>query len=328
MNIKKELPGVKENILLKNYTTFKIGGKAKYFFVAKNKEDIIKAILAAKKIELPFFILGGGSNVLVADKGFDGLVIKIKNVKVKIHPVIRPGASSNDGAKSKIYTEAGLPLFLLVSELVKNNLTGLEWAIGIPGTIGGAVYGNAGAFGKSIGDSVRKVEVLDTKDLRFKIYDLKKCKFGYRDSAFKRNKNLIILSVQIQLKKGKKSEIQRKIREYLNHRKETQPLDFPSAGSIFKNYELRIKKYELIKKFPELKNFNKKGQIPAAWLIEKCDLKGKKIGKAKISEKHGNFILNLGGAKAKDVKKLIDFAKKSVKKKFGIVLKEEIQYLF
>ena len=157
---------------------------------------------------------------------------------------------------------------------------------------------------------------------------MKKCKFGYRDSAFKRNKNLIILSVQIQLKKGKKSEIQRKIREYLNHRKETQPLDFPSAGSIFKNYELRIKKYELIKKFPELKNFNKKGQIPAAWLIEKCDLKGKKIGKAKISEKHGNFILNLGGAKAKDVKKLIDFAKKSVKKKFGIVLKEEIQYLF
>jgi len=314
MNIKKELPEVKENVLLKNYTTFKIGGRAKYFFVAKSKEDVIKAVLVAKKMRLPFFILGGGSNVLISDRGFKGLVVKIES-----------GMWNVEG--SKIYAGAGVLLNQLVHLALKNNLMGLEWAVGIPGTVGGAIYGNAGAFGKSIGDSVKKVEVLDTKDLRFKIYDLKKCKFGYRNSIFKEKKNLIILSAIIQLKKGNKKEIEKKIKEYLEYRKKTQPLNFPSAGSVFKNYELRIKKYELIKKFPELKNFIKKGQIPAGWLIEKCGLKGKKIGKAKISEKHGNFILNLGVAKAKDVKKLINLIKKKVKEKFGITLEEEVAIL-
>ena len=314
MRIEKELSGIKKNISLKNYTTFKIGGRAKYFFVAKSKEDVIKAVLVAKKMRLPFFILGGGSNILVSDRGFKGLVVKIES-----------GMWNVEG--SKIYAGAGVLLNQLVHLALKNNLMGLEWAVGIPGTVGGAIYGNAGAFGKSIGDSVKKVEVLDTKDLRFKIYDLKKCKFGYRNSIFKEKKNLIILSAIIQLKKGNKKEIEKKIKEYLEYRKKTQPLNFPSAGSVFKNYELRIKKYELIKKFPELKNFIKKGQIPAGWLIEKCGLKGKKIGKAKISEKHGNFILNLGVAKAKDVKKLINLIKKKVKEKFGITLEEEVAIL-
>jgi UDP-N-acetylmuramate dehydrogenase len=162
---------------------------------------------------------------------------------------------------------------------------------------------------------------------KIKILKNKDCKFGYRESIFKKNKNLIILSAVLQSKKGKRKEIERKIRENLNYRRETQPLNFPSAGSVFKNYELGIKKYELIKKFPEIKNFIKKGQIPAGWLIEKCGLKGKMIGKAKISEKHSNFIINLGGAKAKDVKKLIKLIKQKVKKKFGITLEEEVQYL-
>jgi len=299
MNIKKELPGVKENVLLKNHTTFKIGGKAKYFFVAKNKKDLIKAILVAKKYNLPFFVLGGGSNTLVSDRGFEGLVIKIQNSR------LRQGFGGQAKLKT-IYAEAGTSLGQLVNVALKNSLTGMEWATGIPGTVGGAIYGNAGAFGESIGDVVKKVEVLDTKDLRFKIYDLKKCKFGYRDSIFKHKKNLIILSAKIQLKKGKKSEIKRKIKEFLDYRQETQPLNFPSAGSVFKNPP----------------------GFSAGELIEKCGLKGKKIGKAKISEKHANFIVNLGGAKAKDVKKLINLIKKKIKKKFGITLEEEIQYLF
>jgi UDP-N-acetylmuramate dehydrogenase len=316
--IKEFLPGVQRNVFLKNYTTFKIGGKAKYFFAAKNKEGLIKAVSMAKKFELPFFILGGGSNLLVADEGFKGLVIKLQitNYKLQI---------KSKCLNPKIYVEAGVSLASLVSEATKNNLTGLEWAAGIPGTIGGAIYGNAGAFEKSIGDVVKSVEVLDIQRSKFpisnfqfpnkfqipnpkfktKILKNRDCKFGYRDSIFKHNRNLIILSAEFQLKKGKKREIERKIKEFLDYRMETQPLSFPSAGSVFKN----------------------PSGFSVAWLIEKCGLKGKMIGKAKISEKHANFIINLGGAKAKDVKKLINLIKKKVKKNFGITLEEEIQYL-
>jgi UDP-N-acetylmuramate dehydrogenase len=320
MNIKKGLPGVKENILLKNYTTFKIGGLAKYFLVAKSKEKIIKTISTAKKLNLPFFILGGGSDTLVSDRGFKGLVIKVESRMLKVEG-------------SSIYAETGVSLSESVSTALENNLSGLEWAAGIPGTIGGAIYGNAGAFGKSIGDSVRKVEVYDLKDNKIKIFKKRNCKFGYRNSIFKRKKNLIVLSVTIQLKKGNKKEIEKKIKEHLEYRKKTQPLNFPSIGSIFKNPSPS----QVFKKFGRASGFSA-GELgeedkssslsfAAARMIEKCGLKGKTIGKAKISEKHGNFIVNLGGAKTKDVKKLIKLVKQKVKSKFGIVLEEEIQYL-
>ncbi len=255
----------RKNISLKKYTTFQIGGKAKYFFVAKTKTELILAIELAKEMNLPFFILGGGSNLLVSDNGFDGLVIKI-----------------------------GRPLFLYV-------LKGLEWAAGIPGTIEGAVYGNAGAFGKSMKDVVETVEIFDTKTGKIKFFKNKDCKFGYRDSVFKKNKNLIILSVKIKLKKSNP----KKIKEYLKQRKEKQLLGYASAGSIFVNPK----------------------ELTAGQLIEKCNLKGKRIGHVKISEEHANFIVNLGKGKAKDAKKLINLIKKTVKKKFRINLEEEIQYL-
>ena len=263
--MKKLLPGLRKNVSLKNYTTFKIGGRAKYFFVAKNKKDLIKAIKTAQKIKLPFFILGGGSNLLVSDKGFKGLVIKY-----------------------------GQPLSFYVSK-------GLEWAVGIPGTVQGAVYGNAGAFKKSMKDVVKEVEVFDTKTGEIKILKNKDCQFSYRNSVFKKNKNLIILSVKI---KTKKSNI-KKIKQYLAYKKKNHPWNYPSAGSVFKNPR----------------------GFSAAELIQRCGLKGKKIGGAKISDKHANFIINLGNAKAKDVKKLINLIKKQVKKKFGVILQEEIQFL-
>ena len=287
MEIKKLLPGIKTNIPLKNYTTFKIGGKAKYFFEAKTKEDLIKAIKGAKKLKLPFFILGGVSNLLVSDKGFNGLVIKF-----------------------------GQPLSLYVSK-------GLEWAAGIPGTIQGAVYGNAGAFGKSMKDVVKEVEVFDVDKEKIKIFKNKDCQFGYRESIFKKKKNLVILSVKI---KQRKSD-PKKIKEYLDYRKQHHP-NLPSAGSIFKNFQFSNSNFQLLtKKFPEFAQFKERGNIPAAFLISQCNLKGKKIGQAQISEKHANFIVNLGGAKAKDVKKLIKLIKKSVKERFKINLEEEIQYL-
>lgn len=271
----------KRNVLLKNYTTFKIGGPAKYFYIAKTKEDLIEAIKEAKKLKLAFFILGGGSNLLVSDKGFNGLVIKF-----------------------------GQPLSSYVSK-------GLEWVVGIPGTVQGAVCSNAGAFKKSMKDVVESGEVFDTETGKVKIFKNKDCRFSYRDSIFRKKKNLIILSVKI---KPKKSNT-KKIKQYLDYRKQTQPLNFPSAGSIFKN----------LPAFPAgfLVEGDKSSSLPfaVARVIEKCGLKGKKIGKVKISEKHANFILNLGKGKAKDVIKLIKLIKKKVKNKFKINLEEEIQFL-
>jgi len=292
MEIESVLSGIKKNVLLRDYTAFKIGGSAKYFFTANNKEDLIKAILLAKKLKLPFFIFGGGSNLLVSDEGFEGLTIKVQSSDFEVR-------------SCEIFTEAGVILNQLVIIALKNNLTGLEWAAGIPGTVGGAIFGNAGAFGKSIGDLIEEVEVLDSESEKIKILGNKDCKFSYRNSLFKKNKNLIILSAIFQLKKEKKSEIERKIKEYLDYRRETQPLNFPSAGSVFKNPL----------------------GFSAGDLIEKSGLKGKKIGDVKISEKHANFILNLEKGRARDVIELIKLIKKEVKNKFGIALEEEIQYL-
>jgi UDP-N-acetylmuramate dehydrogenase len=292
MGIQKVLPGVEKNVFLKNYTTFRIGGPAKYFYSAKTKKDIIKAILVAKKLNLPFFILTGGSNLLVSDRGFKGLVIRIENRELRIK-------------NHTIYAEAGTPLALVVSKARENNLTGLEWAIGIPGMIGGAIKGNAGAFGKSMADIVKSVEVFDVKTEKVKKLSKKDCKFSYKESIFKKNPNLIILSVELKLKKGNEKKIKEKLKEYLDYRKKTQPLGFFSAGSIFKN---------------------PKGFFVGE-LGEKCGLKGKKIGQAEISEKHANFIVNLGKAKAKDVIELIKLIKRKVKNKFNIELEEEIQYL-
>lgn len=315
MNPKKSLPGLQKSILLKNHTTFKIGGRAKYFFIAKTKKDLIKAVKTAEEFKLPLFILGGGSNVLISDKGFDGLVIKMQNSKLK---------TKNYNSKLKtIYAESGTRLGSLIKFSSEKSLTNLEWAAGIPGTIGGAIRGNAGAFEKSIADIIKTVEVYNLKDEKIKIFKnknlphiarqnldsysarIKDCKFNYRDSIFKKKKKLIILSAVLQLKKGNKKEIQKKIKEFLNYRKKTQPLNFPSTGSVFRNPP----------------------DFPAGYLIEECGLKGKKIGNVKISEKHANFIVNLGKGKAKDVKKLINLAKKKVKNKFKINLEEEIEFI-
>ena len=314
MKIEKKILGIQKNILLKNYTTFQVGGQAKYFLKVETKDELIKVIQAVKKINLPFFILGGGSNLLVSDKGYGGLIIKFQ-------------VSSFKFQDNEAYVGAGALLGNLVKTSADKGLSGLEWAAGIPGTLGGAIRGNAGAFEKSITDVIQEVEVLDVKDLKIKKLKNKDCNFGYRESVFKYNSNLIILSAILRLKKRRQQDIQKKIQEYLDYRKTNHPLNFPSAGSVFKNPKIKIVDLKLLKEFPEIKNFNKKKIIPAGFLIEKSGLKGKKIGNVQISEKHCNFIINLGKGKAEDVKKLINLAKAKVKDKFKINLEEEIYYL-
>lgn len=267
-----------ENISLKKYTTFKIGGSAKFFYIAKTKEDLIEAIKKAKEANLPIFILGEGSNVLALDEGYNGLVIKFQTPKLKD----------------------------LVQSSVEDSLTGLEWAAGIPGTIGGAVYGNARAFGINISDIIKEVEVLNKETLEIKTLSKDECGFFEKQSIFKKNKNLIILSVIFQLEKGDKQEIEKAIKDNLQRRKKNQPLNYPSAGSIF---------------------INKEGRESSSVLIDKAGLKGTKVGGAEISQKHAGFILNTGTATSKDVLELIEIIKKEVKSKFGIELETEIQII-
>jgi UDP-N-acetylmuramate dehydrogenase len=325
-NIKQKLPNIQENISLKNYTTFKIGGPAKYFYVAENKEEIKKAVETAKELNLNYFILGNGSNILISDKGFDGLVIKLQVTRLpSLEAKATGGQASYKLQGNNIYAEAGVKLGELVKYSVDNNLTGMEWAAGIPGTLGGAIRGNAGAFGKSMADIIQEVTALN-KDLRFTIYDLRNIKYGYRDSIFKHNKD-IILSAVLKLEKGNSEISQKKIQEYLQKRKSIQPLEYPSVGSVFKNILFSEISPEAFKKCLKLEQFRQAGKIPAGWLIENAGLKGKKIGGAQISEKHSNFIINTGNASAEDVIILISLIKQKVRNKFDLQLMEEIEYV-
>ena len=309
---------VKKNVLLKDYSTFKIGGRVKYFVEVKNVSQLIGAINWAHKKGISFFVLGRGSNILFLDKEHKELAIKcaISYIKPK---------KSNQKFEV-LYTGAGTPLEQLIQFSLKESLTGLEWMVGIPGTIGGAVYNNAGAFGKEIKDIVRKVKVvkISRKTIESKIFSNKDCQFSYRNSLFKKNKNYIIVEVELELKKEKKYKIKSKIKENLLYRKTHQPLEYPSIGSIFKNISFSSCSPSLLEKFPDLKQFQNRKEIPVAYLIDKCDLKGRKIGGAQISKKHSNFIINTGKATAEDVMILISLIKQKVRDKFGIQLEEEI----
>lgn len=279
---------MKKNQLLAPYTTFKIGGPTDWFCETKNEQEVVKAIKFAKEKKLAFFILGNGSNLLVSDDGFRGVVIKMENEEVQIN-------------NEKILAEAGISLSKLANIAQENSLSGIEFMVEIPGTLGGVVFGNAGAWQQNIGDKVERVKILD-KDNQFKWLNHDECQFSYRQSRFKKNQE-IILAVELKLEKGNQLESKNLMNENLKKR-ESQPKE-PSAGSIF---------------------VNPKPQA-AGDLIEKCGLKEKQIGQAQISQKHANFIVNLGGAKAEDVVKLIALAQKEVRKKFGIDLKTEIVFL-
>jgi len=302
-----------KNIKLAPLTTFQIGGSADYFFEAKNVEELKSALKEAAKKKLPFFILAGGSNILVSDKGFEGVVIKLKNDFINIK---NPGQADN----IKIEVGAGTPLSKLLAETIRVNLTGLEWAIGISGTVGGAIVGNSGAYGHSISESVVKVKTL-TKTGPPKTITQKNCKFSYRESVFKRSGDIIVSAV-LELKRGDPQKIKKTIQQFIQERKNKIPSQ-PSAGSIFKNVELDGQSKDLAEKIP--KELIKGGKIGAGYLIDQCGLKGKSVGGAKISDKHANFIVNVNQAKALDVLELINIVKKSVQGRFGVELELEIR---
>lgn len=308
---------MQRNIVLAPYTTFKIGGPADYFCDVSDVEELRAALDFARQKNLPVFILGGGSNVLISDKGFRGVVVKIKNSKLKIQ---------NCGVEAG----AGLPLGALVMKSLRAGLEGLEWAAGIPGTVGGAVRGNAGAFGGEMKDVVAEVEVM-SRDGEIKKIPVRDCGFGYRHSIFKTSGD-IILSVTIDLKTVSDIDATKtKVRANAVWRGEHHPLAYPSAGSFFQNIHDKDLMDGLLSREAYLKDndFAKWGcsKIPAAYLIDRAGLKGLKVGQAQVSPAHPNFIVNLGGARAEEVITLAGIVKEKVERRFKIILKEEVQFV-
>ncbi|MBI4138119.1 MAG: UDP-N-acetylmuramate dehydrogenase [Candidatus Wildermuthbacteria bacterium] len=310
--IEQFLPEARENVSLAPLTTFRIGGPARYFFEARSASDIIQAVRAARAAGMPFFVLAGGSNVLVSERGFPGLVIHIQNTAYEIRDTL---------AKA----EAGVQVATLVDETCSRGLAGFEWAGGLPGSIGGAVRGNAGAFCGEIQDIVESVEALDEQG-NIRTYARDECGFSYRSSLFK-EKNRIVLSAAFRLRAGDPALLRRAADEHIQYRKDKHPLEYPNAGSVFKNCDVAKFSLEKQKELASVIKTDPFPVVPTAYLISQVNLKGLRVGGAQISEKHPNYMINLGGARARDVLELIESAKKTVKEKYGLELEKEIEYV-
>ncbi len=314
MNIEEK---IQKNISLSTKTSFRIGGPAKYYIEIKEKEDLVESINWARKENIKILYWGGGTNVLVSDAGFDGLIIKFSN-----DHILPKGERLECGA--------GASLMRTSRVAAAEKLTGFEWGIGIPGTIGGAIKGNAGAYGAYIGDYVETLEVYDLDKNRFFVLSKNDCKFSYKNSIFCEKRNYLIWSATFKLQKGNADEIASVNEEYMKYRKGTQP-NLPSAGCIFKNVPFNLVEEnnpELAQRIrKEKQSFVERGMVPVAWLIEDLGLKGKLIGGAKISLEHANFIVNTGHASAEDVIMMISYVKQQVRDKLKIQLLEEVQYV-
>lgn len=310
---------IQQNVSLAQFTTFEIGGPAKFFVEVRNPEDLKEAYEFGKENDLSVFILGGGSNLLFPDNGWDGLVIKISFLDL-----VLPTNELIIGQKYIVEVGAGVPMKLLAGKITALGLSGLEWAGGLPGSVGGAVRGNAGAFRFETKDVVKSVEAL--VDGERKTLTKEECEFSYRTSIFKTKlRTTVIIKINLELPAGDALTAQKQFDDYLKHRDESQP-PYPSVGCVFKNYyfnNVSDLAPDLQKVVPE--NYIGYKKLPAAWILEQAGLKGAKVGGAEISTLHGNFIINKNGASAMDVLQLIVLIKRTVKEKFGIELEEEVQ---
>lgn len=290
---KLDIGKIEENVSLKKYTTYKTGGTARIIVYPETVSSLVKLLKLLKSENVKYKILGNGSNLLFSDKVYEGVLIKLSefnNLKFL--------------SKTKIRVGAGYSLIKLSLMCAKKGLTGLEFASGIPGCIGGAVFMNAGAYKSDMGYIVEKVKVL-TPDLKIITLENKEMNFHYRTSFLHTHRDYICLEVVIKLNKGKREAIEEVIAERRERRLSSQPLEYPSAGSVFRNP-------------PD--NF-------AGKLIEDVGLKGKKKGGAMISSKHANFIVNYKDATSNDIKYLIDLAHDEVLKQYGIDMKIEQEFV-
>lgn len=301
-----------QNVPLRLYSNYKIGGNAKYFYRAEGLDNLIKAIKEAGAMKLPVFIFGGGTNLLIGDEGFDGLVLK-------------PEIKFLHNHENLVHVGSGVLVADLLNFCIERGLSGLEWAGGLPGAVGGAIRGNAGAFGSEIKDSIRKVASL--KFPHMLVRNNQECEFDYRNSIYKKNPGEIVLGAVFQLKPGDSKIIREQTDEKINYRYRKHPMDYPNIGSIFKNVPWESVPNQHKETFKEKIKQDPFPVLPTAILIDRCGLRGISFGGAMISPKHPNFIVNIMEAKADDVKELIALVKEKVFKKFGIGLEEEVQYV-
>ncbi|MBR6690751.1 MAG: UDP-N-acetylmuramate dehydrogenase [Bacilli bacterium] len=281
-----------EDYILKEHTTYKVGGKAICAVIPEDENKLITLLSYLKENNIKYKVLGNGSNVIFNDSGYNGVIVKLDNFN---HLNI---------INNKIVVGAGYPLNKLALRVSRLGFTGMEFATGIPGTVGGAVYMNAGAYKTDMGYILTSVKVL-TPDYEIRVMKNKELDFHYRSSFLQKNKDYICLEATINLIKGNSEEIMELINERKKRRVETQPLEYPSAGSVFRNPE---------------------GDF-AGRLIEEIGYKGKSIGGAMVSEKHANFIINTGSATGEEVKELINKIKKDIKEKYNIELKIEQEFV-
>ncbi len=281
---------VRINEPMKNHTTFKIGGPAQYYVTPESVTQIQEVVSLCRNINIPLHVIGNGSNILVGDDGVDGVVLALFNT-----------FSDYEIKDNVITAQAGMSLIKLAVIALREGLTGLEFASGIPGSVGGAVYMNAGAYDGQMKDVVTSVTVLDEAG-NIRILGRDELDMGYRTSAVAKN-NMIVLQVVIELKSGDKEQIKARMNQLSELRKQKQPLEYPSAGSTFKRPE---------------------GYF-AGKLIADAGLKGYSIGGAAVSEKHAGFVVNMGGATAKDVVELTDYIKKRIMEQFGVTLELEVK---
>ncbi|MBE6662599.1 MAG: UDP-N-acetylmuramate dehydrogenase [Ruminococcaceae bacterium] len=282
----------REIVSMSNYTTMQVGGIAPVVAFVRNAEEMVTAVREAKNNGVKYAVIGNGSNTLFADDGYDGLVIVTTDMK----------KHSVEG--NIIKADCGASLTRLAVAAQRASLTGLEFAYGIPGTVGGGVYMNAGAFGGSLSDVVVSSICYDAKNDVIRKFDREEHAFRYRESVYTHNPEYIILAIMLELKTGKMEEIVEKMNTNIRSRKEKQPLEYPSAGSVFK----------------------RPVGFYAGELIEQCGLKGYRIGGAEVSEKHAGFIINRGGATAEDVMRLIGHIKTKVFLEHSVELECEVEY--
>ena len=315
-----------ENIILSQYSNYKIGGPARYFVAVKTAEEVIAAAAEARRLSAPIFVLGGGTNLLISDTGFQGLVMRAEfnALSLEIGNRVRVGA--------------GVLMKELVQFCIDNSLSGMEWAGGLPGTVGGAVWGNAGAFKGEMKDSLITAESVDIthsagsgqagepkKIMRTNA----ECQFGYRNSIFKMNTargvTEVITELVFQFASGDQKAIAVSTQEKIDYRVAKQPLDYPNIGSIFKNTDISKVPAETLKRFEAKIKNDPFPVLPTAVLNDAAGLKGRAVGGAMVSPKHPNFIINsTGSATAADVKALMDIVRAEIKKQFGVELEQEV----
>lgn len=280
---------------LAGHTTFRIGGPAAFWCTPRDARQLRETLALCRKEQVRFYLLGNGSNTLFSDEGFDGAVVDLRGLTP-------PVLTQQQGEDVLLTAGAGMTLGRLCAEAQQYALKGLEFACGIPGTVGGAVYMNAGAYGGEMKDVLEQVTFLDDA-LELRTLPVNELNLGYRTSIFEKNPTWCILSAVVRLKPGKAEEILAQMQDYLERRKAKQPLEWPSAGSTFKRPQGAF----------------------AGRLIEDCGLRGFTVGGAQISEKHCGFVINKGGATCADVVALTDAVKRIVLEKTGFVLEREIR---